>query len=185
MQYTQIEAMRQANYVADRARQLLNAPKGNIGRKLRRFLEQVAPNGFLSLLIVRDEEVSVDELKRLAAVALAVHEDCGIVMKPETIAQNLGVCVDQAFGLVQVAFVLALDYKAASVAELLKTVETVYQGFVTVSGLIFQHGRNPFEPSGKFDMGISARGMPSTLVSESAQIAADIISAAMAGEVAF
>jgi hypothetical protein len=185
MQYTQIEALRHASMVTERTRQLLGSPKGNVGRKFRRFLEQVAPNGFMSLLVVRDEEETVDELKRLVAVAEAVHEDCKVFMKRDYIAQDLGVSADASFGMVQVAFVLSLDYKTSSVAELRKAIETVQQAYDALECFIFRHRRVPFDPSDLFDFSETSLISQSLFSKDSAKIASDIIAAAMAGEVAY
>lgn len=103
---------------------LLGLKSPAIGRKLRRFLQRVCPQGFLSQSFAFDEGFNALQLKALAHYAAGLSQEAQAYVSDEAVSY-IGVVRDDMFGLVANHYQLRHDVASASVAQLLKMVESV------------------------------------------------------------
>lgn len=106
------------------AYQLWRLPKGAVGRKLRRFLQEVAEGGMLLQSFAYEQGYSPVQLAALEAYARA-KDDALQQYLPQGVVVRGGTYRDESFGIVATHYRFVHDIATASVAQLRDMVKVV------------------------------------------------------------
>jgi hypothetical protein len=103
---------------------LWRLPKGAVGRKMRRFLAQVADSGMLMQSFCFDEGYSKTQLYAIEAYARKLDDSLQVHL-PLSAIHRCGTMTDDPFGMVSNHYRFVFSIQTASVAQLRDMVKTV------------------------------------------------------------
>ena len=110
--------------ISHEAYMLWRLPKGAVGRKMRRFLTQVADSGMLLQSFCFDEGYSKTQLHALEAYARQLDESLQVNL-PLAVVHRCGTMTDDQVGLVSNHYKFVFSIETASVGQLRDMVKTV------------------------------------------------------------
>jgi methionine synthase II (cobalamin-independent) len=162
---------------------LLENTAGNNGRALRRFLERQFNYGlkqqsvkYINLVLCMNDLFKADLLDEIGKIANELSAAIAPTLSDNPKLHFVGICRDEAYGLIQLTLHYDIDVKNASVKELRKACETIqslhmlheiYLGAVTAD--ILNYGQS--EEAGETQLPV-----------DEASIAAAILQSASKGE---